>query len=538
MTDLGKSVHQLQEDMKKISCYDINDDSEEEDDIDDILIIPPSTSFGFLLDFRILEHQMSRLSCDHQLLLFCQKRSKIIIKCHICHFQANQTEEDAFIDSDTVDDSSEKLNVVDGDDSSLGELVIDIGDDQQPSDDVSCNENNEKNDNSELETLEALASELDDYNEEKALNASDDDDEIDKLLMDSPENGKKEERIVINEVTKDKVELFPNEKNEEVARKLTEDKVDSEEKKGDKIQMFLKLRDLKDLLPSVPGLPQFTSNKLQDGTNPLENIPFYDEDLSLVEEEPPTPPPRININIVSSQRAAPAMIRHSNQGHLSQQYNRFNIDAQQRQIFHSQGVVNASNNVHGPVHVRPVSPSPTGGVRIRTVTVKVPTQQLHQGSPANGTSPQISHNSRATIRPVQNPVNNLPQRMPPRGGMVMPSIPMQQSQFYQQQPLGIHNPRYSEPMQTLTSSLASMQNDPRARAVMSRLSHPEQPLYYDPRLPQGWRREIQRAENGQCRVVVFDGQGRAFRNQDEIRSSYPSGLDSSKVDFSVFGKIM
>ena len=58
--------------------------------------------------------------------------------------------------------------------------------------------------------------------------------------------------------------------------------------------------------------------------NPLEHIPFYDEDLSLVEEEVPQPHPQpqpqlpnvVNINIVSSTRATPsqAFIRHSNQG--------------------------------------------------------------------------------------------------------------------------------------------------------------------------------------------------------------------------------
>ena len=60
--------------------------------------------------------------------------------------------------------------------------------------------------------------------------------------------------------------------------------------------------------------------------NPLENIPFYDEDLSLVEEEVPQPQPQphpqlpnvVNINIVSSTRATPsqAFIRHSNQGRV------------------------------------------------------------------------------------------------------------------------------------------------------------------------------------------------------------------------------
>ena len=50
---------------------------------------------------------------------------------------------------------------------------------------------------------------------------------------------------------------------------------------------------------------------------------------------------------------------------------------------------------------------------------------------------------------------------------------MQQPQFYQQQNFGVHNPRYAEMMQPLKSNYVSLQNDHRARAVMSRFSSPE-----------------------------------------------------------------
>ena len=75
--------------------------------------------------------------------------------------------------------------------------------------------------------------------------------------------------------------------------------------------------------------------------------------------------------------------------------------------------------------------------------------------------------SQSTHSLAQIPVNNL-QRMSPGGG-----LPMQQPQFYQQQNFGVHNPRYAEMMQPLKSNYASLQNDHRARAVMSRFSSPE-----------------------------------------------------------------
>ena len=47
----------------------------------------------------------------------------------------------------------------------------------------------------------------------------------------------------------------------------------------------LRLRPLTELQPSVPGLPQFTSTSLQEGQDPMQNIPEYDEDDSLVEDQ-------------------------------------------------------------------------------------------------------------------------------------------------------------------------------------------------------------------------------------------------------------
>jgi len=534
-TELSRSAFE-QDEMNKDTCFDINDDSDEDDDIDDLQILPPSSSFGFLLDVRILEHQMSKLSCDHTLLIFCHKRSMISIKCHVCLLQAKQNNEETLIDYQIVDDSAPKKDGVESDDQSLGELVIDIGDDDhddQTSNNTSLDEVVEAS-----ELKEISASDLEDYQEENVLNAIDDDEEIDKLLMDSPENEKKQERVVINEGVKEKVEQESFKNIEEASGKVTEFIKDSGKENGEQMQVFLKLKDLKELLPSVPGLPQFTSNKIKDGMNPLEHIPFYDEDLSLVEEEVPQPQPQppnvVNINIVSSTRATPsqAFIRHSNQvGQVPHQYNQMlHRDVQQRQIFQSQGVSISPSGVSSS-HVRQSSVSspingPTGGVRIQKVRVQRPTQMI-QASPH-----LMPPSSQSTHSQAQIPVNNL-QRMPPGGG-----LPMQQPQFYQQQNFGVHNPRYAEMMQPLKSNYASLQNDHRARAVMSRFSSPEQPLYYDPRLPQGWRREIQRAENGQCLVVVFDSQGRAYRNQEEIRTSFQSGIDPSKIDFSVFGKIM
>ena len=77
--------------------------------------------------------------------------------------------------------------------------------------------------------------------------------------------------------------------------------------------------------------------------------------------------------------------------------------------------------------------------------------------------------SQSTHSQVQIPVNNL-QRMPPG---VRAGLPMQQPQFYHQQNFGVHNPRFAEMMQPLKSNFASLQNDHRARAVMSRFSSPE-----------------------------------------------------------------
>ena len=69
------------------------------------------------------------------------------------------------------------------------------------------------------------------------------------------------------------------------------------------------------------------------------------------------------------------------------------------------------------------------------------------------------------------------------------------------------------------------------------------PLYHDPRLPLGWRRDIQRAPSGECFVVLIHvSSGRTFRNREELKtylvSSGAAGPDPGKVDFSVFGKVM
>ena len=65
---------------------------------------------------------------------------------------------------------------------------------------------------------------------------------------------------------------------------------------------------------------------------------------------------------------------------------------------------------------------------------------------------------------------------------------------------------------------------------------------HDPRLPPGWGRSVQKADTGECFVVIFDEVGRQFRSREEIRSVVISkglsGIDPSKVDFSVFGQTM
>ena len=259
-TELSRSAH-LQDEMNSDTCYDINDDSEEDDDIDDLQILSPSSSFGFLLDVRILEHQMSKLSCDHTLLIFCHKRSKISIKCHICCLQAKQKNEETLIDNQIVDDSAPKMDGVESDNLSLGELVIDIGDDDH--DDQTSNNNSLDEIVEASELGEISASDLEEYPAEAVLNAIDDDEEIDKLLMDSPENEKKQERVVINEGVNEKVDQESFENIEEASGKVTDYLKDSGKENGEQMQMFLKLKDLKDLLPSVPGLPQFTSNKIK-----------------------------------------------------------------------------------------------------------------------------------------------------------------------------------------------------------------------------------------------------------------------------------
>ena len=44
---------------------------------------------------------------------------------------------------------------------------------------------------------------------------------------------------------------------------------------------------MSELQPLAPGLPQFTSNSLEEGVNPMDHVPEYSEDDSLVEEAGP-----------------------------------------------------------------------------------------------------------------------------------------------------------------------------------------------------------------------------------------------------------
>ena len=139
----------------------------------------------------------------------------------------------------------------------------------------------------------------------------------------------------------------------------------------------------------------------------------------------------------------------------------------------------------------------------------------------------------------------------------VPGSSISSMQHFQHRPQSPQQPRLGQPQSPLqyTRTQYPQQHTqpqshqlPRSDQTVARvrsglqLQVSEIPLLHDPRLPPGWRRTILRTANGECFVVISDEAGRQFRSREEIKSFVTSygieGIDSTKVDFSIYGQVM
>ena len=183
---------------------------------DDILIqslsklLPPSSSWSVFLDIREIVDKAKRAlkSCPHSLRLLSYHNSNVSFVCHICN-------------NNVLDTSSAEETEPDPE---VEEIVSQVTEVRKNAESSPPSPSKEKTES---------------------------DEEIDQLLMDTPEK-ENEEKSPTN---------------------------------------MLKLRALSELLEDTEPLPTFSSRRLEDGTNPLQNIPLYEADLTLTDERSEGSPP-------------------------------------------------------------------------------------------------------------------------------------------------------------------------------------------------------------------------------------------------------
>ena len=221
-TKIQASSHDLETALSSM-CYSV--DRKEKDDISvgsSPGLLPPDSSVRLITDIREIASKSSRAlkSCSHRMRVFSYKNGQISFLCPFC----------------STSDFSEE------------ETEVQLVEDREESE---IKDKNEETQNSQ-----------------KASEKTDSDDEIDQLLMDSPEKEKE-----------------------------TSHSLESPQSSVPRNISGLKLRPLSSLMEpeqTSSELPSFTSSSLVEGQHPMLNIPRYVADSSLTDEtcqpRPAAPP--------------------------------------------------------------------------------------------------------------------------------------------------------------------------------------------------------------------------------------------------------
>ena len=304
MTSVQESLKEIEDLMNsKPVCCD-EDGNFDDDFMKDLKILPTTAKWGCLVDVRLLASRIERAVklCDHKLQLLVSNQDGLSVLCQFCNFEKLYIEgiDDVIcdqvieVDKTTLDDDTNSNKGVITSSNKISEKVGLPLDESRNSTEHLMDENDvhiriEKDqviEETSDEPVETIGKETDN-NHTNENDATFDDDEIDKLLMDSPPQTENTKKPIIDE----SVTATSNPSSEELLPlDLLYPEVTVKELKDDGDAVLsqspkkLKLKPLKDLQPLVPGLPQYTSKSVEDGVNPMENIPVYEEDDSLVEE--------------------------------------------------------------------------------------------------------------------------------------------------------------------------------------------------------------------------------------------------------------
>jgi len=468
--------------------FDVDESDTDEEKIDkDFKLLSPTSSWSVMVDIRAIARLSKKsCSCGHNLQLLNFRKTRITFTCITCHgdeiFNLCSQSDDIMEEDINVDVSLEQEGGKDGNDSKIEAT------------------NKEKK--------------IDDD-----VNLSDE--EIDKLLMDSPVKERSVDTSDENAVPVNL--LYP-----EVNMKEDTEKSKPTSSQSRPLTPGLRLKPFKELQPLVPGLPQYTSRRMEDGVNPMENIPHYEEDDSLVEESINVVP-SVSFNSIPTQMAqspsGPAasykVIKVGNIDKARLASSMSGAGGQhQPQMFPSQ---------YHPQLQQRQTPSPTslGNPRpqMRTMTTTPPTSRVR----VRMTSP---------YRPAATGTATAPQRpRPPSSRSPAPlpySLPASTHVMYNQggqpplvrpatQVLGF--PANTDHQNIYNLNRINNQVNMRTPGVLiSQFSKPELPLYHDPRLPPGWGRTIQKAPNGSCFVVIHSPEGRVFKSKEELSRRLPMDL--------------
>ena len=303
MTSVRESLMEIEDLMNsKPVCCD-EEENYDDDFMKDLKILPTTAKWGCLVDVRLLASRLERAVklCDHKLQLLVSNQDGLSVFCQLCNFEklfiegTNDVTCDEVIEVErtTLDDSNKGVvtnsNKISEKQNAGGPLDESMNGTEHLTD-----ENNVQIRINKYQGIEETSDEpvktIGKETENNLSNENDatcDDDEIDKLLMDSPPQTENTKKPIIDE----SVTGTSNPSSEDllpIGLLYPEVMVKELQDDGDALLLqspkTLRLKPLKDLQPLVPGLPQYTSKSVEDGVNPMENIPVYEEDDSLVEE--------------------------------------------------------------------------------------------------------------------------------------------------------------------------------------------------------------------------------------------------------------
>ena len=562
-TDIMKELEEMLPNVDTAYCDEC--DSHDEDDITkNLKILSPNSDVkvGLLTDLRQLSHKLEKAlkTCNHRLQLLIFQESRVRFVCEICNlkedlYDEGTTEQESV--GSNVEDSEDTLELDESYEKDDSSIIVESPTPQSKDDNdkllvtegvilstspsqshkSSSRENLESpRTTSDLNQREILDSPQKKDQESKAKSSREDEDaEIDQLLMDSPDSKKiltdetnlkdsEDEGMLVDllypEVTM-KDDLEESHPMDPLQRTSTPT-----------VKASLRLKPFSELQPLVPGLPQYTSQKIEAGVNPMNlpgpwNIDNYGKDDSLEECVAETPSSNSNMMVgkVTFKIVTPSET------------------LKQRRPSPVPGPGHQTiPNIHGIQH-RQQAPGQFSQMAYLQQQQQYVQASIRRVSPGGAVQspPGLSNQVvRARMTTQFSEASNSQQ--------IQNRLQQHQQQFRFGQPQPSHH--YSQPQAPGQFQLqGSSQNRARlshglqaAGPNITRLARPEIPLFHDPRLPPGWGRSIQRTASGECFVVIYDPAGRKFRSREEIRSFVTSqgisGIDPSKVDFSVFGQAM